>query len=217
MNKIKYRSSNVWFNTNLPLEICNSIENDLLFFDKEFKDSKIKNENFNNLNKKIRNSKNTWIPTTHWTHGFIWPYICRANEECFKYDITNIDNESMQYTSYCEGQYYQWHSDDDYGSHVASIRPNSSNTFEKTVDDYYNYLQIKTEHVRKLSFSLLLSDADDYEGGNFQILNGKDSYFAPRQRGTLIIFDSRMLHRVLKVTKGQRKSLVGWCIGPRWK
>ena len=42
-------------------------------------------------------------------------------------------------------------------------------------------------------------------------------YIAPRQRGAIILFDSRTKHRVLKVTKGVRKSIVGWVLGPRWK
>ena len=71
--------------------------------------------------------------------------------------------------------------------------------------------------VRKLSFSLQLSGPDDYEGGNVQFIDeaGK-SYFAPRKRGTIVLFDSRTQHRVLKVTKGVRKSIVGWCVGKRW-
>ena len=74
------------------------------------------------------------------------------------------------------------------------------------------------ELVRKLSVVIQLSNPEDYEGGNLQLLSedGK-KYFAPRQRGTIIIFDSRTQHRVLKVTKGRRKSLVGWIVGPRWK
>ena len=39
--------------------------------------------------------------------------------------------------------------------------------------------------------------------------------FAPRKRGTVVLFDSRTQHRVLKVTKGTRKSIVGWVVGPR--
>jgi PKHD-type hydroxylase len=72
--------------------------------------------------------------------------------------------------------------------------------------------------VRKLSFSLLLSDPDEFEGGNLQFMDeaGK-TYFAPRQKGALILFDSRAQHRVQKVTKGTRKSIVGWTVGPRWK
>jgi predicted 2-oxoglutarate/Fe(II)-dependent dioxygenase YbiX len=62
------------------------------------------------------------------------------------------------------------------------------------------------ELVRKLSFSLQLSDPDDYEGGNVQLLDeAGQSYIAPRKRGTIVLFDSRTQHRVLKVTKGTRK------------
>ena len=70
----------------------------------------------------------------------------------------------------------------------------------------------------KLSFSLQLSDPDDYEGGNFQLIDESGKlYVAPRKRGTIILFDSRTQHRVLKVKKGRRKSIVGWVVGPRWK
>ena len=63
-----------------------------------------------------------------------------------------------------------------------------------------------------------LSDADDYEGGNVQMMDeGGTSYIAPRTRGTIVLFDSRTQHRVLPVTKGVRKSIVGWTVGPRWK
>jgi len=44
-----------------------------------------------------------------------------------------------------------------------------------------------------------------------------NAYVVPRQRGCIVLFDSRTQHRVLKVTKGTRKSLVGWTVGPRWK
>ena len=51
-----------------------------------------------------------------------------------------------------------------------------------------------------------------------QLMDGAGkSYIAPRQRGCIILFDSRTPHRVLKVTKGTRRSIVGWVVGPRWK
>ena len=72
--------------------------------------------------------------------------------------------------------------------------------------------------IRKLSFSLQLSDPDDYEGGNVEFIDDSDKNFiGPRQRGTIILFDSRTKHRVNKVTKGVRRSIVGWVLGPRWK
>ena len=81
-----------------------------------------------------------------------------------------------------------------------------------------DFLKTSCELVRKLSFTLQLSDPDEYEGGNVQLIDesGK-SYIAPRQRGTIILFDSRTQHRVIKVKKGVRKSIVGWVLGPRWR
>ena len=38
----------------------------------------------------------------------------------------------------------------------------------------------------------------------------------PRKRGCIALFDSKTLHRVMPVTKGTRKALVGWCLGPQW-
>jgi PKHD-type hydroxylase len=71
----------------------------------------------------------------------------------------------------------------------------------------------------KLSVSLQLSDESEYEGGELQFLNtGQNSmYTAPKERGTIIIFDSRVKHRVRPIKKGARKSLVAWMVGPRWK
>ena len=42
------------------------------------------------------------------------------------------------------------------------------------------------------------------------------SHIVPRKRGTIVLFDSRAQHRVLKVTKGCRRSIVGWVVGRRW-
>ena len=72
--------------------------------------------------------------------------------------------------------------------------------------------------VRKLSFTVQLSNHDEYEGGNVQFINETGKvYVAPRERGQVIMFDSRTQHRVCKVRSGVRKSLVGWVVGPRWR
>jgi len=77
---------------------------------------------------------------------------------------------------------------------------------------------LQGELVRKLSFSLQLSDPEDYEGGELEFLDNQDEpFFAPKQKGTIVVFDSRVKHRVRKVTNGLRKSIVGWVVGPRWK
>ena len=201
----------VWYYTGLPEEVVNIIEKDLKEnFDSDMGDSRLMGDA---LNKDKRNSQNAWVPTTHWLGGFLWHYISRANRENFLYDLRCVDGESMQYTQYGPGQFYTWHND---AGITNAYKPQSvGNRTEGLANDFVNE---NIELVRKLSFVLQLSDADDYEGGNLQLLDesGK-TYIAPRQRGTVILFDSRTMHRVLPVKSGLRKSIVGWTVGPRWK
>jgi predicted 2-oxoglutarate/Fe(II)-dependent dioxygenase YbiX len=118
------------------------------------------------LNKEKRNSQNTWIPTTHWVAGFLWHYVQRANRENFLYDLRNIDGESLQYTRYEAGQFYGWHND---AGLATQYKPQSvGNRADGLAQDFVNE---NIELVRKLSFSLQLSDPDDYEGGNVQLLD----------------------------------------------
>ena len=42
----------------------------------------------------------------------------------------------------------------------------------------------------------------------------EDSYIVPRQRGCIVLFDSH--NTELEKSKGTRKSIVGWTVGPRW-
>lgn len=206
----------IWYFTDIPNKIIETIEEDLAEnFDSMLQDSRVGEGDYGAVNKDKRNARNSWIPTTHWVAGFVWHYVQRANRENFLYDLTNIDGESLQYTVYDEGQYYGWHNDAGLTSHYKPISGGNRGHGEAIATDFINE---NCEKVRKLSFSLLLSDPDTYEGGNLQLLDesGK-TYIAPRQRGTIILFDSRTQHRVQKVTKGVRKSLVGWCVGPRWR
>ena len=200
-----------WYYTDLPAKVVDLIEEDLTEkFDPGMADSRLHGDA---LNKEKRNSMNAWVPTSHWVGGFIWHYIMRANRENFLYDLHCIDGESMQYTRYSEGQFYGWHNDAGLSTQYKPV--SVGNHGEGRAQDFLNE---KLELIRKLSFAMQLSDPDDYEGGNVQLLteDGK-SYIAPRQRGCIMLFDSRTQHRVLKVTKGVRNSLVGWTVGPRWK
>ena len=203
----------VWYYTDLPEDIVDIIERDLTeSFDERMADSRLHGDA---LNKDKRNSQNTWIPTTHWVAGFLWHYVQRANRENFLYDLRNIDGESLQYTRYREGEFYGWHNDAGLATHYKPVSVGNRGNGQDNVNDFINE---NCEMVRKLSFSIQLSDPDDYEGGNVQLLDeAGNSYIVPRKRGTIVLFDSRTQHRVLKVTKGTRKSIVGWVVGPRWK
>jgi PKHD-type hydroxylase len=200
----------VWYHTELPQEIIDILCTDIKKYDPNFEDSKLRGDS---LNTNVRNSKNTWISTNHWISGFIWHYAMKVNRENFLYDLTAIDNENIQYTSYSEGEYYNWHID-------AGIdiyhKPNESYSSNNTMIP--DMIHTQNEHVRKLSFIIQLSDPEDYRGGEVQFLDTSfKSYFAPKKKGTIIFFDSRTHHRVRKIKKGNRKSLVGWIIGPRFK
>ena len=207
----------IWYFTNLPEDIVNIIDKDLHDnFDENMNSSKIHGDNFD---KKKRNSKNTWIPTTHWIGGFVWHYVQRANRDNFLFDLSHIDGENMQYTRYDVGEFYGWHADTELSIyHKPKIMSGTECQSIDNKDAHNDYLNKNTEHVRKLSFSIQLSSPDDYEGGNVELIDEVNQhYIAPRQRGTIILFDSRTKHRVNEVTKGVRKSIVGWVLGPRWK
>jgi len=202
----------VWTFSGLPENMIDIIEEDLTKnFDSEFAESKLYN---NSVNKDIRNSHNTWIPSTHWVGGFLWHYIMKANRENFLYDLTQYDNESLQYTRYGNGEYYNWHPDSGLSELHKPVTV-GNHEIENKINDF---LDVNIQYTRKLSCVLQLSNPEDYEGGQFQLMDesGK-TYFAPKQRGTIIVFDSRAQHRVLKITKGIRKSIVGWVVGPRWR
>ena len=136
-------------------------------------------------------SEDSTLSDDHWMCGFVWHYILKANRENFLYKLSGFDGESIKFKKYNEGDFQSWHVD------------------QKPVDG--------DEEVRKLSFTIQLSDYDEYEGGNVQLMDEVGGrYYLPRQRGVVAIFDSQSTHRVQKVTKGTRKSLVGWCVGPQW-
>ena len=75
-----------------------------------------------------------------------------------------------------------------------------------------------TSALRKLSYSILLN-AGEYEGGELEFGNTdpegkfKEIQNSSEYLGQIIVFPSFLSHRVLKMTKGVRYSLVGWIHG----
>ena len=198
-----------WEFTELPVEIIDVVERDIKKFDNEVEDSNLTN---NVVDKSIRDSHNSWIPESHWITGWLWYYVEKINRKNFVYDITDFDAGTLQYTHYGPEQYYTWHVDDD----VSRLhKPDAviSTFTDKSKDD----IIVNSEYVRKLSFSLQLSDPDQYTGGELEFTDNGKTMFAPKQRGTMVVFDSRLKHRVRRVKSGLRKSIVGWVVGPRWK
>ena len=205
--------TSIWFLTDLPSNVVSQIEKDLsINFDGGFENSSLI-DGSTIVSK--RNSLNTWIPDQHWITGFLWHYVMKANNENFLYDLQCLDAGSLQYTCYKEGMFYGWHTD---GGIATSYKPMINNQTLMNEEVTTDYLKKNIEKVRKLSFSLQLSNHDDYEGGNVEFFDeDRKKYVAPRHRGSIIFFDSRTVHRVTKVRSGIRKSIVGWVLGPRWR
>jgi hypothetical protein len=137
---------------------------------------------------KTRNSRVSWWDEEHWVGSLFSHYFNKANRENWEYDLTHI--ETIQITKYDVGQFYNWHCD---------------------------YFPPKDpRYTRKLSASLLITDPSEFEGGNLEFITyhgQKISY--EMGKGTIVIFDSRVPHRVLPVTSGRRISLVSWMLGPK--
>lgn len=143
--------------------------------------------------KSIRNSKISWVATDSWISGLMFHLINCANENYYKFDLKKW-SDKIQYTVYDEKNcHYSWHQD----TAISSFDQNM---------------------CRKLSISLLLSDPDDYEGGELQLLYGGNRVVTLKpELGGAVIFPSSVRHRVRKIKSGKRESLVGWYGGPFWK
>lgn len=193
----------LWYTTEMPPELISIAEKDLQQFDSSLQTAITSG----GVNLNVRDSKTSWINTTHWVAGLCYHYVLMANRQNFLYDIDGFDGETMQYTSYSPGEYYGWHQDTGLG------------TMSLPGEDAQEVFMMKNcERVRKLSFIMQLSNPDEYSGGEVQLMRdtGK-SFFLPKEKGTIIVFDSRTRHRAKAVKSGMRKSLVGWVSGPRWK
>lgn len=150
-------------------------------------------ELFNKRNSKVnffnRNEETSWIFDRL---NFI---IQSSNERFYGFNLNGYD--SFQFTTYSGEEHgkYDWHMDMEIGHYPYGREP------------------------RKLSLSMLLTDESEFEGGEFQI-NVSDSespITVPLKKGRAIIFPSYIIHRVTPVTKGVRKSLVVWVVGPKFQ
>ena len=129
----------------------------------------------------------TLNPDTQWLHARLEEAILHLNAEFYSFDLYGI-SEALQYTVYdgAEGGHYDWHVD----------------------------LGGNDVEPRKISMSLQLSDPAAYTGCDLVLEAGNGTCFADRARGTLIAFPSYVLHRVMPIQSGVRKSLVIWVAGP---
>lgn len=130
-------------------------------------------------------------PETEWLYARLRQVTQQLNIQYYKYDLYGEFREALQYTVYeaHQGGHFDWHVD-----HGA----------EKL-------------DARKISISVQLSDAADYQGCDLEFQFGDGPVEAPRGKGTVVAFSSYVLHRVSPITAGTRKSLVAWVSGPDFK
>ena len=161
-----------------------------------------------------RDSKNAWVTTNHWIGGLVWNYFNKVNDEFFHYDLDQIDNEQIQYTHYGINQKYNWHQDEG----ISSFYKPQSDGARNGANIVQDWINTSSNKIRKLSVIIQLSNPDDYEGGVTQLRDVDDTlYNVPKERGTIVFFDSRLYHRAKMVSGGLRKSLIAWAIGPQWR
>jgi PKHD-type hydroxylase len=123
-----------------------------------------------------------------WIFQRITSAVLNINRQFWNFELNRI--ETLQYSEYKIGQFYKEH-----------------------IDMMY---QSPSHAIRKLSFTIQLTDPKEYEGGDVVLKAGQHSILH-KNKGTISFFPSYILHEVEPVTKGTRHALVGWITGPAFK
>ena len=159
--------------------------------EKDTDPTKVKETGINDSKKRITTI--SWLPfnrpDTIPMYKSIEQWVRNINLNHFGFDGIQI-TEQAQYTEYPTGAFYEWHTDNDVDMRLQPP-------------------------VRKISMTLLLSDENDFEGGDLEMIDDKKR--PKMKRGHAIFFASFVRHRVTPVIKGNRKSLVMWFGGPPFK
>tara|TARA_R110002012_G_C11648269_1_gene611189 strand:+ start:834 stop:1418 length:585 start_codon:yes stop_codon:yes gene_type:complete len=151
--------------------------------------AQVNKEKTSELDTEVRRAEVLWLTKdldTSWIFETLSTVILKLNADHFGFDLTGF-GEPLQLVNYREEVQgnYSWHRD--FGSSGPS---------------------------RKLSVVLQLSDSNEYEGGQLQLLTKKDPINIPKKRGFITVFPTWTLHQVTPVVRGTRQSLVTWVSGP---
>jgi PKHD-type hydroxylase len=199
-NNVKLRSSAIYSQIYWDNFFSNDKVDEIVKIcqEKELKESTISNNAL--IDDKTRTSKvNFHNPNARnqWIFDRINSGIEDINKKFFQFDLYGYD--FFQYSEY-DGV--------------------KSGKYDFHIDMFMNDESLAHSLTRKLSLTLLLSDPGvDFEGGEFQINDSREekAKTLEMKKGSLIAFPSFMIHRVKPVTKGIRKSLVIWVVGPKFK
>ncbi len=136
-----------------------------------------------------------WIED-EWVRGIMTYHTNFANHLSWNYDL-HPNSELLQFGVYTKEDHYTWHVDD----------------------------VIHNPEPRKLTTILMLSDKENYEGGDLLFNDGvdKDENIVGvkcdeiESKGSIVVFPSVILHKVSPILSGQRMTLVSWTHGPNWR
>lgn len=141
----------------------------------------------NTINKEIRDVKKISLPSYRGIGATMVGLGMAANHDGWKFNITH--SNQTDYLIYdVDGHYYP---------HVDT------------------FMYPEDSECRKLTVLMFLND--DFEGGKLFIQIGHNKVYPPQSAGTCLVFPSFMLHGVEPVTKGVRRSIVTWLLGPWFK
>ena len=116
--------------------------------------------------------------------------LCRqANSAFHGFHIDSIGDAQLAVYEGDKNAHYDWHTDIGWGD--------------------------SSMYDRKISAIVILSNPEEYEGGDVEFDNGEK--YGSLERGTVITFPSYLRHKVHPVTEGIRVSLVFWVEGPRFR
>jgi len=139
------------------------------------------------LNKKIRDVKKIDMPAWSGIGAQMAGMALSANQQAWKF--------TLSYANQCE--YLIYDVDGHYYPHIdTNIDP-------------------KQEECRKLTVLAFLNN--DFEGGRLFLQIGHEKIYPPQSLGTVLVFPAFILHGVEPVTKGIRRSIVTWMVGPWFK
>jgi predicted 2-oxoglutarate/Fe(II)-dependent dioxygenase YbiX len=139
------------------------------------------------VNKKIRDVKKVPLPIYRGIGATMAGAALSANQQAWKFDVTHSNQ--------CE--YLKYDMDGHYRAHVDT------------------FINPESKECRKLTVLAFLND--DFEGGRLFVQDGHEKIYPPQKPGTILVFPSFLLHGVEPVTKGIRRSIVAWMVGPSFK
>jgi len=152
------------------------------------------------VNKKVRESKISYInpsDQSNWIFQKLNELIENINDRFYNFDLNGYNY--LQYSVYD-------------GKDVGK--------YDFHMDSFLDLESQNNDEQRKLSAVMMLSDpTTDFVGGEFQMnfSNEENPENIILQKGSIVFFPSFFIHRVNKVTKGSRKTLVLWITGPKFR